>query len=446
MDETTPARRHSWAEPYKIKAVEHIRRTTRDEREAALARPGGTPSSCAADDVFIDLLTDSGTNAMSAEQWAALMLGDEAYAGSENFFHLKQAVAATSTATRYVVPTHQGRGAEHIISQMLIKPGESSPGTCTSRPPGCTRSSPAARFVDVIVDEAHDPVDASPFKGNVDLAQARARLRRARRRAHPLRLARRHGEHGRRAAGQRRQPPRGPGAVRRHGIMLYLDTTRIAENALFIQQREAGLPGHPGGGRSCARSATSPTAPIQRRRTRWSTSAATWPCATRSSSRRPATCASSTRASTRTGAWPGATWRRCHRHPRESSTTTTCSAPRRPGRVPRQQPPRRRRADRACRSAGTRCSSTRAVPAAPPQEQFPAQRLAGEIYLEAGVRSMERGIVSAGRDAETGEHNRPRLELVRLTHPAAGLHAGAHGRGRRGRARRLGQARGRPRP
>ncbi|NIR37533.1 MAG: tyrosine phenol-lyase, partial [Actinobacteria bacterium] len=153
--------------------VEPIRMTTREEREAAIRDAGYNTFLLQSEDVYIDLLTDSGTSAMSDAQWAGLMIGDEAYAGSRSFRHLCEAVEDVYGYPE-LIPTHQGRGAEHILSQILIEPGDVVPGNMYFTTTKFHQEHAGATFVDVIVDEAHDPYANVPFKGNVDLDKLRA--------------------------------------------------------------------------------------------------------------------------------------------------------------------------------------------------------------------------------------------------------------------------------
>src|SRR5690625_339509 len=156
------------AEPYKIKAVEPIAVTTRKQREKVIREAGYNTFLINSKDVYIDLLTDSGTTAMSDSQWAGVMLGDEAYAGSSNFYNLQNAVQEIYVF-KYVVPTHQGRGAENLLSQIMIKEGDYVPGNMYFTTTRAHQEMNGATFKDVIVDEAHDSSDESPFKGNIDI-------------------------------------------------------------------------------------------------------------------------------------------------------------------------------------------------------------------------------------------------------------------------------------
>src|SRR5574341_1516124 len=165
-----PLVRRSWAEPFKIKVVEPVRLTTPEQRLRAISEAGYNTFLLRSEDVYIDLLTDSGTSAMSDWQWAGMMLGDEAYAGSRNFYHLEEKVRHYY-GYKYLIPTHQGRGAEHIMSRILIKPGDVIPGNMYFTTTRLHQELAGGRFVDVIIDEAHDPSNEHPFKGNVDIAK-----------------------------------------------------------------------------------------------------------------------------------------------------------------------------------------------------------------------------------------------------------------------------------
>ncbi len=236
-----PARR-SWAEPWKVKMVEPIKMLGEAERHRALADSGYNTFLLRSEDVYIDLLTDSGTNAMSDWQWAGMMLGDEAYAGSRNFYNLEEAVQQ-HYGYRYMVPTHQGRGAENLLSRMLIKAGDIVPGNMYFTTTRLHQELAGGEFVDVIVREAHDPTDESPFKGNVDLAALEALIRKVGARRIPYVCV----------AGTVNMAGGQPISManmralreltQRHGIRVVLDATRAAENAWFIKQREDGYAG-----------------------------------------------------------------------------------------------------------------------------------------------------------------------------------------------------------
>ncbi len=152
-------RKRSWAEPYKIKMVEPVFMTTKEQREEFIKEAGYNTFLLKSKDVYIDLLTDSGTSAMSDRQWAGMMMGDEAYAGSENFYNMEKAIQKYY-GYKHVIPTHQGRGAEHIISQILIKKGDFIPGNMYFTTTRLHQELAGGTFVDIIIDQAHMDVIA----------------------------------------------------------------------------------------------------------------------------------------------------------------------------------------------------------------------------------------------------------------------------------------------
>jgi tyrosine phenol-lyase len=236
--------RRSWAEPFKIKVVEPLKMTTREERETFIREAGYNTFLLRSEDVYIDLLTDSGTSAMSDYQWAGLMQGDEAYAGSRNFYHLESAVQE-HYGYRHVIPTHQGRAAEHLISKILIKPGDFVPGNMYFTTTRLHQELAGGAFVDVIIDEAHDPSNPHPFKGNLDLAKLGALVREV----GPARIPYVSVAATVNMAGGQPISMANLREVRalcdQHGLRIILDATRAVENAYFIQQREPGQAGRP---------------------------------------------------------------------------------------------------------------------------------------------------------------------------------------------------------
>ncbi|HZJ00242.1 MAG TPA: tyrosine phenol-lyase [Gemmatimonadaceae bacterium] len=229
----------SWAEPWRIKVVEPLRMTTRAEREAAIERAAYNTFLLDADDVYIDLLTDSGTSAMSDRQWAGIMVGDEAYAGSRSFTTLQNAVRQ-HYGFEHVIPTHQGRGAEHILSRLLISSGDHIPGNMYFTTTRVHQELAGGTFHDVIIDEAHDPESDHPFKGDVDLKKLQALIDEvgASRIPYVAIAATVNMAGGQPISLANMRQLRD--LTRPLGIRIVLDAARAVENAWFIQQREAG--------------------------------------------------------------------------------------------------------------------------------------------------------------------------------------------------------------
>ena len=148
--------KRSWAEPYKMKMVELLKVTNPAQRKKSLKDAGYNTFLLKSEDVYIDLLTDSGTSAMSDRQWAGMMMGDEAYAGSRNFYNLEKVVQETY-GYKHFVPTHQGRAAENILSKILIKKGHIIPGNMYFTTTRLHQEMAGGKFEDIIIDEAHDP-------------------------------------------------------------------------------------------------------------------------------------------------------------------------------------------------------------------------------------------------------------------------------------------------
>jgi tyrosine phenol-lyase len=408
-------KKRSWAEPYKIKMVEPLTMTTATDRKQAIEAAGFNTFLLKSEDVYIDLLTDSGTSAMSDRQWAGMMLGDEAYAGSRNFYHLEKAVQDHYTY-QYVVPTHQGRAAEHILSKLLIKPGDFVPGNMYFTTTRLHQELAGGTFVDVIVDAAHDPDDPFPYKGNIDLEKLE-RLVQAKGAAKIPYLS--IATTVNMAGGQ----PLSLDNLRtvrkfcqQHGIRIVHDMTRVAENAFMIQQLESGY--H-----------HVPVAEIVRE------ICALTDAATMSAKKDALVNIGGFLAMNDWDLFEEArnmvvvyeglhTYGGLAGRDMEAMALGICESVHdahiraRVGQVfylgrkllaagvPIVLP---------IGTHGVFLNARKFLPHLS-QEQYPAQSLAAEIYLDSGVRTMERGTVSAGRDAQ-GNNIHPALELVRLTIP-----------------------------
>jgi tyrosine phenol-lyase len=226
------------AEPFRIKVVEPLRRVTREERDRHIREAGLNIFSVPADTIYVDLLTDSGTSAMSDRQWAGLMVGDESYAGSRNYFHFLETVRSIF-GYQHVIPTHQGRVAENLLFSTILKPGDVVPNNIHFDTTRANVEHQRAEALDLVVDEGLDPAALHPFKGNLD----------------PMELDRALEQHGARvplvlitvtnnSGGGQPVSIANVRAVRevcnRHGVPLFFDACRFAENSWFVQQREPG--------------------------------------------------------------------------------------------------------------------------------------------------------------------------------------------------------------
>jgi len=408
--------RRSWAEPWKIKMIEPIKMIDRSQRERALIDAGFNTFLLPSEDVYIDLLTDSGTSAMSDRQWAGMMLGDEAYAGSRNFYHMETAIQ-TYYGYRYIVPTHQGRGAEHLISQAAIKSGQFVPGNMYFTTTRLHQELAGGTFVDVIINEAHDPANPHPFKGNIDLAKLKALIEREG--AAKIAYVSLAGTVN--MAGGQPVSMENVRALRslcnQYGIRIYLDATRMVENCFFIQEREEGY-------------STKSIATILREFCSYTDGA--WMSAKKDNL-------------VNIGGWLALNhedvfelacnmvviYEGLHTYGGMAGRDMEAVAI---GIEESVQDDHVRARIGQVRYLGDLLSDWGIPMVQPvgghaifvdakrmyphiPQDQFPAQTLAAELYLDSGVRSMERGVVSAGRDPQTGDHRYPALELTRLTIP-----------------------------
>ena len=404
------------AEPFKIKAVEVVKMISREEREKAMEEAGYNTFNLLSEDVYIDLLTDSGTNAMSDQQWAGMMVGDEAYAGSRNWLFLEETIKDIF-GFKHVVPTHQGRGAENLLSSIAIKPGQYVAGNMYFTTTRFHQEKNGGIFVDVVRDEAHDATINIPFKGDIDLSKIQKLIdeKGAENIAYVC-LAVTVNLAGGQPVSMKNMREVSE-LCHKHNIKVFFDATRCVENAYFIKEQEEGF-------------ADKTIKEIVHEMFSYSDGA---------------TMSGKKDGIVNIGGFLAINDDELFGQAKEIVVVYE-GMPSYGGMTGRDMQAMAIGFNEAMqfeyiehrikqvRYLGEKLLEA-GVPVVEPigghavfldarrfcphldQEEFPAQSLAASLYIDSGVRSMERGIISAGRDAKTGENHKPKLETVRLTIP-----------------------------
>lgn len=404
------------AEPFRIKSVEPVKMNTREERERIVKEAGYNTFLINSEDVYIDLLTDSGTNAMSDRQWGGLMVGDEAYAGSRNWHHLEDTVKELF-GFKHVVPTHQGRGAENILSSIAIKPGQYVLGNMYFTTTRFHQEKNGGVFIDIIKDVAHDAGKNVPFKGDIDLQKLQKVIdEKGAENIAYICLAVTVNLAGGQPVSMKniREVSQ---LAKKHGIKIFFDATRCVENAYFIKEQEPGFE-------------NKTIAEIVHEMFSYGDGC---------------TMSGKKDCLVNIGGFLCMNDEELFQAAKEIVVVYE-GMPSYGGMAGRDMEAMAiglkesmqyeyiRHRVLQVRYLGERLLEA-GIPIIEPvgghavfldakrfcphlkQEEFPAQSLAANLYLESGVRSMERGIVSAGRDPKTGENHVPNLETVRLTIP-----------------------------
>ena len=404
------------AEPFRIKVVEPVKMIGKEERAKVAKEAGYNTFLINSEDVYIDLLTDSGTNAMSDKQWAGMMIGDEAYAGSRNFHHL-EATVQEIFGFKHLVPTHQGRGAENLLSRIAIKPGQYVPGNMYFTTTRYHQEANGGIFVDIIKDDAHDAGKRVPFKGDIDLGKLEKLINEkgAENIAYVCLAVTVNLAGGQPVSMKNMKDVRA--LTKKHGIKVFYDATRCVENAYFIKEQEAGYENKTikeivhemfsyadgctmSGKKDCI------------------VNIGGFLCMNDDDLFQAAKeFVVVFEGMPSYGGMAGRDMEAMAIGLKEALQFEYIEHRIKQVRylgeklleagVPIIEPVG---GHAVFRDARRFCPHLK-------QTEFPAQALAAELYIESGVRSMERGIVSAGRDPKTRENHVPKLETVRLTIP-----------------------------
>ncbi len=404
------------AEPFKIKVVEPVKYTDKADREKYMAEAGYNTFLLRSEDVYIDMLTDSGTNAMSDAQWAGMMIGDEAYAGSKNWIFLEKTIQELF-GFKHVIPTHQGRGAENILSQIAIKPGQYVPGNMYFTTTRYHQERNGGIFRDIVRDEAHDATIDIPFKGNIDINKLQALIDEvgAENIAYVCLAVTVNLAGGQPVSMANMREVRA--LADKYGLMVMYDATRCVENAYFIKEQEEGY-------------ADVPVKEIVHEMFSYADGA---------------TMSGKKDGLVNIGGFLAMNDEELFGKAKELVVVYE-GMPSYGGMAGRDmqaiaigfhesvQDNYIEHRVKQVRYFGDRLREA-GIPIVEPtgghavfldarrfcphltQEDFPAQSLAASLYVECGVRGMERGIISAGRDINTGENHHPKLETVRLCLP-----------------------------
>ena len=404
-------------EPFRIKTVEPIKQSTHQERSRILGEAGHNLFNVPAEDVYIDLLTDSGTGAMSQNQWAGLMVGDESYAGCRNYFNLRDTISRIF-GFKYFAPTHQGRGAENVLFSVTVKPGQHVPNNMHFDTTLGNIIARGGRPANHVIAQGTDPTSRHPFKGNMDVQALEDYIQRVGAENIPLGMTTITNNSGGGQPVSLENIRQTSAVYHRYGIPFFIDACRYAENAYFIKQREAGYADRrlPDIAREmfsyadgCTMSAKKDglvniggflamnDEALYQNVAQELTLREGFPTYGGLAGRDLEGMAR--------GLWEGLdeaylTYRIAH-------TQYLADRLREVG-IPIVEPPG---------GHAVYIDARRFAPHIPPP-QFPAQSLCAALYLEGGIRAAEIGSVAfASQDPQTGEWTYPELEMVRLTLP-----------------------------